>query len=295
MVEPIQKQPQQQPAASNGVDYNQTTETGTEIVMFNRSNLMCVVVVVVVVASPATFLSVDGYVLSPSAVSSVNGRRSTMSGRPSTTAVFDTINEKDIFSDDETTEVIRTGDVLLDRRLALVRTAAMASAAAGSTATVFSLSNNVEPANAIGRAEFSINQLQTDPDIAAAKNSNGDPAKHTPVVKLEKDKKGYGQVLTVEIPHVMDFDKPHYIQYVWLQDVTQNSNDVRIGNIYGATVFSKPRGKASTEPVVARLVANVASGQMTTKSAFLTKSMTVKPCLYCNLHGLWEGEPISLG
>ena len=258
--------------------------------MVNNSNIACALVVA---ASLATSLSVDGYVLRPSADSRFNGRRSTISGRPSTTVVFDTINDNDNFTSDG--EAIRTGDVLLDRRLALVRTAAMASAAAGSTAAVFSLSNNVEPANAIGRAEFAINQLQTDPDIVAAKNSNGDPAKHTPVVKLEKDKKGYGQVLTVEIPHVMDFDKPHYIQYVWLQDVTQNSNDVRIGNIYGATAFSKPRGKASNEPVVARLVANVASGQMTTKSAFLTKSMTVKPCLYCNLHGLWEGEPISLG
>mmetsp|Transcript_12235 Transcript_12235/g.29464 ORF Transcript_12235/g.29464 Transcript_12235/m.29464 type:complete len:260 (-) Transcript_12235:83-862(-) len=259
------------------------------MVMITYINIMCVVV-----ATLTTFLSVDGYVLSP-AISSVNGRRSTISGRPSTTVVFDKINSNDNFADDEAGEVISTGDILLDRRLALVRTAAMASAAAASSASVFSLPDNIEPANAIGRAEFSINQLQTDPDIVAAKNSNGDPAKHTPVVKLEKDKKGYGQILTVEIPHVMDFDKPHYIQYLWLQDVTQKTDDVRIGNIYGATAFSKPRGNASTEPQVARTVANVASGQMTTKSAFLTKNMTVKPCLYCNLHGLWEGEPISLG
>jgi desulfoferrodoxin (superoxide reductase-like protein) len=216
---------------------------------------------------------------------------------------FDNDESEVSFDDSNADFTIDTGDHLLDRRLALVRTVAMASVpraaastlAAFGTSTMLSSSSLPQPANALGRVELLINGIQSDPDIVASRNSNGDPTKHTPVVKLEKDAKGYGQILTVEVPHVMDFDKPHYIQYLWLQDVTSNPNDVRLGNIIAAAAFMKPRGKASSQPVVATIQAKVASGNLPTKGAYLTKSMTVKPCLYCNLHGLWEGEPILLG
>jgi desulfoferrodoxin (superoxide reductase-like protein) len=234
---------------------------------------------------------VDGFVLTPTMTQPPpTARRSDSSSSTCHVHVHSNHQVRDD-EDDEGGNFINTGDLLLDRRLALVRTVAM-TAAAG--ATVSAVTSPSQPANAIGRVELSINSIQTDSEIVASKNTNGDPIKHTPVVTLEKDGRGYGQILTVEIPHVMDFDKPHYIEYVWLQDVTANPNDVRLGKIVAAEAFTKPRGKSAGVPVVAKIQTKVASGTLPTKGAYLTKNMIVKPCLYCNLHGLWEGEPISL-
>jgi desulfoferrodoxin (superoxide reductase-like protein) len=85
----------------------------------------------------------------------------------------------------------------------------------------------------------------------------------------------------------MDPAKPHYIQYMWLEDVS-GRNKKPPGNIVSVKAF-KP-----TDPSPPTIVENVASGKLPTLKAYITKGMVLKPCLYCNLHGLWEGEPVTV-
>ena len=96
------------------------------------------------------------------------------------------------------------------------------------------------------------------------KNTNGAPEKHIPVVEVNGDE------VTVTIPHVMDPDKPHYIQYVWLTN-TEN----------GKILLSK--GFLATDESPPTLTANVPSN-----------IDEVTPMCFCNLHGLWEGPSVSV-
>jgi desulfoferrodoxin (superoxide reductase-like protein) len=67
----------------------------------------------------------------------------------------------------------------------------------------------------------------------------------------------------------MDPEKPHFIEYVWLTDVS--TKKVVAVKSFTATDASPPT-----------LTAKVPSGS------------TVKPFLYCNLNGLWEGETLAV-
>jgi desulfoferrodoxin (superoxide reductase-like protein) len=94
-------------------------------------------------------------------------------------------------------------------------------------------------------------------------NTKGAPEKHLPQVTLA------GTTVEVVVPHVMDPEKPHFIEYVWLKDIMS-------GKVVAVQSF------AATDASPPTLTASVASGT------------TVKPLLYCNLHGLWEGESLTV-
>lgn len=94
-------------------------------------------------------------------------------------------------------------------------------------------------------------------------NSNGAPEKHLPTVTVE------GSSVEIVVPHVMDAEKPHYIQYVWLKDM-----------------------KADT--IVAIKEFQATDGSPPTLATTVPKSSTYKALLYCNLHGLWEGESFAV-
>lgn len=95
-------------------------------------------------------------------------------------------------------------------------------------------------------------------------NTKGAPEKHLPKVSVD------GTTVQVVVPHVMDPEKPHYIEFVWLKDM--KSNKVVAVQSFAATDASPPTLTAT----------GVKSGS------------TVKPLLYCNLHGLWEGEVLTV-
>ena len=98
-------------------------------------------------------------------------------------------------------------------------------------------------------------------------NSNGAPEKHTPEVKLSKGANGQDMVKIV-VPHVMDPEKPHWIQAIWLKE--EKSGDVAVAKVLPATEAAPPT-----------LVCGVPKG------------VTLTPYLYCNLHGLWKGESFT--
>lgn len=95
-------------------------------------------------------------------------------------------------------------------------------------------------------------------------NTNGAPEKHLPQTTVK------GTSVEVVVPHVMDPEKPHYIQYVWLKD--EAANKVVAAKKFEATDASPP----------SLLANNVKAGT------------TVKPLLFCNLHGLWQGDAIKV-
>lgn len=95
-------------------------------------------------------------------------------------------------------------------------------------------------------------------------NSNGAPEKHIPQVSVS------GNTVKVKIPHVMT--EGHYIQLLWLTDM--NSKEVVVAKGYPV-----PSGEGEPSPT---LEVKVPSG------------VTLKPLLYCNLHGLWAGEEFSV-
>eukprot|EP00933_Yihiella_yeosuensis_P023532 TRINITY_DN18334_c0_g4_i1.p1 TRINITY_DN18334_c0_g4~~TRINITY_DN18334_c0_g4_i1.p1 ORF type:complete len:216 (-),score=62.94 TRINITY_DN18334_c0_g4_i1:64-672(-) len=93
-------------------------------------------------------------------------------------------------------------------------------------------------------------------------NDNGAPEKHIP-----KAYPGGGSV-DVLVNHVMDKDKPHYIQYMWLKDANSD-------NILAVKAFQ------ATDPTPAL-------------SVDLPAGTAAIPMLFCNLHGLWEGEKFTM-
>lgn len=95
-------------------------------------------------------------------------------------------------------------------------------------------------------------------------NSNGAPEKHIPQVIIS------GNTVNVKVPHVMI--EGHYIQLLWLKDTKSNEVVVAKG-------FPVPSVDGEPSPT---LEVKVPSG------------VTLKPFLYCNLHGLWAGEEFSV-
>ena len=165
----------------------------------------------------------------------------------------------------------------MDRRVAMATAAALASGGALALQ---------EPANAIGFSELSCYDMQL--KNTETVNTNGDPTKHIPTISLEPDPKtkGYGQILTMSVPHVMDPEKPHFIEYMWLYDLSKGKTGA--GNIVAVKKFQ------ATDASPPKLVTTVASGRSPNKYASITKGMILKPYIYCNLHGLWEGETVTL-
>jgi desulfoferrodoxin (superoxide reductase-like protein) len=167
----------------------------------------------------------------------------------------------------------------IDRRSAMLNAVTIASGA-------LSLSPN--PASAKS-AIFSLEAKVTDIEKKnlATKNSNGDPIKHTAVVTIEDSTTMAGKVVRFTVPHVMDAEKPHYIEYMWLEDVSGKQRKPP-GNIVAVKAF-KP-----TDASPPTLIENVAAGKLPTLKAGIVKGMLLKPCLFCNIHGLWEGDPVPI-
>jgi superoxide reductase len=91
-------------------------------------------------------------------------------------------------------------------------------------------------------------------------NSNGAPEKHIPQVSIQ------GNDVEISANHVMSDE--HYIQFIWLKDVKTNE-----------VVLAKELTPQEEKPV---LKAKVPSG------------VELRPYLFCNLHGLWKGEPFTV-
>ena len=90
-------------------------------------------------------------------------------------------------------------------------------------------------------------------------NVSGDPEKHLPKIKID------GTNIEVSVPHVMT--EEHFIQYMWLKDT-------KINEVVLVKEFAP--GAEAGNPI---LKAKVPSG------------VELQPYLFCNLHGLWKGEP----
>jgi desulfoferrodoxin (superoxide reductase-like protein) len=73
----------------------------------------------------------------------------------------------------------------------------------------------------------------------------------------------------MSVPHVMDAEKPHFIEYMWFKD-------------------------AKTSSVIASKALKATDASPPTLTASIDKGKVVVPMLYCNLHGLWEGEPYTV-
>jgi desulfoferrodoxin (superoxide reductase-like protein) len=172
-----------------------------------------------------------------------------------------------------------SSDAEIDRRLALVKAAAMASG------IVLMSPTSASAKSAIFSLEAKVTDIEK--KNLATMNTNGDPTKHTPVVTIEDSTSMVGKVVKFTVPHVMDAEKPHYIEYMWLEDVSGKQKKPP-GNIVAVKAFKK------TDAAPPTLVENVASGRLPTLKAGIVKGMILKPCLYCNLHGLWEGEPMPI-
>lgn len=95
-------------------------------------------------------------------------------------------------------------------------------------------------------------------------NTNGAPEKHLPEMAM------YDGSVEAVVNHVMDPDKPHYIEYMWIKDM-------KTGRILASRQFQP------TDPSPPSITAsNVKDGSL------------VKAFLFCNLHGLWQGEAMTV-
>lgn len=94
-------------------------------------------------------------------------------------------------------------------------------------------------------------------------NTVGSAEKHIPLTTVT------GTTLHAHVPHVMDAEQPHFIEYMWFTDTTSKS-------VLASRAFQ------ATDPSPATLEATVPTGSVITVYA------------YCNLHGLWASEPVTI-
>jgi desulfoferrodoxin (superoxide reductase-like protein) len=102
-------------------------------------------------------------------------------------------------------------------------------------------------------------------ELAGKANSNGAPEKHLPKVTISDT-----GTVEIVVPHVMDPVKPHFIELVWLKNMQSDK-------IVAAKAFSA----SDTSPP-------------TLITASVPKGVELKAMLFCNLHGLWEGDSFSV-
>lgn len=153
----------------------------------------------------------------------------------------------------------------LTRRDALIASTGAVALTATSTAPLPALAAITEKLN----TRQSILYLEA--EFKDTVNTNGAPEKHLPLVQIlpsldESDKK----TIEIQVPHVMDPEKPHFIEFIWLKDV--KTHEVLQCKAFKATDASPPT----------LTVKNVKQGS------------TVKAMLFCNLHGLWQGEDVTV-
>jgi desulfoferrodoxin-like iron-binding protein len=112
---------------------------------------------------------------------------------------------------------------------------------------------------------------QLDKEFGDTVNTNGAPEKHIPQVTLSKSstRSGITGKVKVLVPHVMDAEKPHWIQAIWLKE--EKTGDVAVAKVMPATEPSSP-----------------------TLEREAPKGARLTPMLYCNLHGLWKGDTFTV-
>jgi desulfoferrodoxin (superoxide reductase-like protein) len=135
----------------------------------------------------------------------------------------------------------------------------------GSSFLAAALAAGAPPALA---ADISKQVAQLEREFKDTVNTDGAPEKHIPQVTLSQ-KDGMNMVKVV-VPHVMDAEKPHWIQAIWLKEET--TGDVAVAKVFPAT-----------EPGPPSLICGVPKG-----------GATLTPYLYCNIHGLWKGDTFSV-
>jgi len=91
-------------------------------------------------------------------------------------------------------------------------------------------------------------------------NTSGAPEKHIPNVSVN------GNDVEISANHVMT--EEHYIQFMWLKDTKTNE-----------VVLAKELTPLEDKAVLKAKVPN---------------GVTLTPYLFCNLHGLWIGEPFTV-
>lgn len=101
---------------------------------------------------------------------------------------------------------------------------------------------------------------------ASERNCHGAPEKHIPLLSMERTTRfNVLSNIVLTVPHEMQGHKPHFIEYLWLKDA--NTGDVLAVKEFTPSVISPP-----------------------SMSASIAKGRRILPMLYCNVHGLWEGE-----
>lgn len=183
-------------------------------------------------------------------------------------------NKSEIHSDDQTT--LNKNDEQENENFSLNRRLMTSTTLGFITSGIIASTSTIEPANA---SEFKrlpldvvVNKIEKGlyfgPDMRKnldkvpqfPPNSNGSPAKHLPKVVVN------GNDIEISADHVMT--EEHYIQYIWLRDVDKDE-----------VVLVKACTPSEDKPF---LKAKVPSG------------VTLSPCLYCNLHGLWRGDSFTI-
>jgi desulfoferrodoxin-like iron-binding protein len=100
-------------------------------------------------------------------------------------------------------------------------------------------------------------------------NLKGAPEKHLPQITLASSNSGKIKVKVV-VPHVMDPAKPHFIEYIWLKDEVNNK-------------VIKAKHLQAKDPSPPTLTV-----------AGVDKGTKVRALLFCNLHGLWQGDAFTV-
>lgn len=130
------------------------------------------------------------------------------------------------------------------------RRVALVSAAALTVGSITSEAQAIDLEKTVRQLEFT-NMLK--------KNAEGAPEKHLPQVTLKDG------VVNVVVNHVMDPVKPHFILLMWLHDIQKN--EIAVVKGFPAAGPAPPSLKVQVPP-----------------------NVKLQPMIYCNLHGLWEGD-----
>eukprot|EP00965_Chrysotila_dentata_P153118 5059987-Pleurochrysis_carterae.AAC.1 len=137
------------------------------------------------------------------------------------------------------------------------------------SSAVLAAGGSVSAAEMVAAAVERIDKENAD---ASLRNAKGAPEKHLPIIKIFGTKittSGLSSQVEMEVPHVMDADKPHFIEYMWMKEISSSK------------IFAAKRLRAG-------------DNAPPTLVASLPKGAKVLPLLYCNLHGLWEGKPFTV-
>mmetsp|Transcript_191 Transcript_191/g.292 ORF Transcript_191/g.292 Transcript_191/m.292 type:complete len:228 (+) Transcript_191:90-773(+) len=167
-------------------------------------------------------------------------------------------------------ETSSTKDIQINRRRAIETVASTSF----TSAALFASSPEPATASSVGKgsplfvkvqALESANYIGQIGKPVYVPNTNGAPEKHLPQVSIDSERN-----LKVTVPHVMT--EEHYIQFMWLKDAKTNE-----------VVLAKEFAPSPDQ-----------DGNQPTLKARVPPNVTLRPYLFCNLHGLWKGEDFQV-